>query len=393
MEVVRSATISGTDIANGYVGFYLAPYAPVNSTVNGAALPQLVRFERTSDTVDAPGVAANSVLGQATFDVGYTGGIAWTGGGLVISTTERIATQPDPCYNVDFVKITESDYANPGELVLNHGITQPHRVIAQGFEVLNESAPLYQAGNVCVFQHPSDWHTEDISRVPAGITPAAEVYKPSTVTSYVGCNGPPLNNSQAMSQLTSKQWPAKHGCYVVGKMANMDCDVVGQQQPFIVSAGNFNVDYTYNDGNTFPINYVTGGNLLSVTTQGTGVGSVTDTTAGIGGFSSVTPGFYTYNFNGCGAIFTGLDTTNTSLTVTVKWVVEVFPSVYYNANFIPLASMSSMYDPAALAIYAKIAQLLPPGLPSGSSFIAQVPAIMRQLKKKKNPGAYKQLNG
>jgi hypothetical protein len=176
-------------------------------------------------------------------------------------------------------------------------------------------------------------------------------------------------------------------------MSSLDCPVVGLQQAFVEDASQTGIDYTYGNGDTVGLNYVTGGNFLAVTTQGTNVSSATSTIAALGGFSSLTPGYYPYNFNGCGAIFTGLDTANTSLTVTVKWTVEVFPSVFYNSTLIPLASMSSMYDPAVLSIYAKVAQLLPPGLPSGSSFIAQVPAIMKQVKKKKNSGAYKQLNG
>lgn len=370
MEKVASITLSGAQLANGTCSVYMAPYVAVSNTANPIApmntgtlpaYPLVYPNESTSVSFDSMCPPCLDLDGALT---------SYYSGGLVVNTD-------GPFSNFALTQGYATSFTTNQAYSLGHGITAPHRVVGMGFEVLNETAPLYKSGNVVVYEHPLN-SNDTVYGVSVGgtnlVSPATSLFSvPASVNTIMG---PPVNQSQMLSQLNSAQWPAEHGAYCVSKMESSDAGIAGN-----VAFVNYPEEMTYHPstGNSFTVGSVMGGEPLVVTLQG-----VPDTEQNTQTLVARQNSTYLYNFNGCGAFFTGLDVANTSLHITARWIIEVFPSPLRNGDLIPLATASASFDPEVLNVYGKISQFLPPGLPSRSSFIAQVPAILRKFKKKKN---------
>jgi hypothetical protein len=261
--------------------------------------------------------------------------------------------------------------------ILNHGITTPHRVIAAGFEVANTTAPLYQSGSVTVFDNPSNWSEGYAHVVPSGTTVtgtgsgAGGVFAPYA---FKLLNGPPSDLASAILAPTSKQWPAKFGTYNVMKFCTDDNQVCAVAQPGI---GQTNVG---TGPPSFP--FSTNGDNLMVAMQAT-----TPDTGAPGGYTitnqqlfvaNTSPNAYCYPMNGTGAYYTGLDGSNTSFQVTVRWLVEMFPTPFYNPTIMPMAKPSPMLDLLALSLYATYSRRLPPAVPAGKDPIEMIQKALRE---------------
>lgn len=373
MEKVASITLSGADLANGTVSVYMAPYigasdsanpvAPMNSATLFAATRAFPVNSNTVtyDSMGAPAISVDSV------------NTSYYSGGLVVDTDG-----PWPEFSVQ--NGNKTSFTTDATRCLGHGITAPHRVIGMAFEVLNETAPLYKSGNVIVYEHPLNFNDTCYSINLGGNSSNPGDSVQNLAVSYAQqintIMGPPINPSQMLSQLNSKQWHAEHGCYCVSKMESADADIAGNVAFQRYGGG---IYYQNKDGTGGDVPGCYGGEPLVVTLQG--IPNPGQLAQLLVARQSST---YLYNFNGSGAFFTGLDPANTSLTITARWILEVFPSPYRNDDLIPLATASASFDPDVLDVYGKISQYLPPGLPARSSYIAQVPSILKKFKKVKN---------
>jgi hypothetical protein len=373
MEKVASITLSGADLSNGTLSVYMAPYVGASDSanpigpMNTATLYAANRawpFDSNNVSVNSMGAPAISVDSDNT---------SYFSGGLVVDTDG-----PFPDFAVQ--NGYKTSFTTDATKCLGHGITAPHRVIGMGFEVLNETAPLYKSGNVIVYEHPLNLNDICYSMNLGGNSSNAGDAVNNLAVNYSQqintVMGPPINPSQMLSQLNSKQWPAEHGCYCVSKMESSDAEIAGNIAFQRYGGG---MVYQNTDGSNTNVPGCYGGEPLVVTLQG--IPNPGQLAQLLVARQSST---YLYNFNGSGAFFTGLDTANTSLTITARWVIEVFPSPYRNDDLIPLATASASFDPDVLDVYGKISQYLPPGLPSRSSYIAQVPSILKKFKKVKN---------
>jgi len=377
MEKVATLTLSGSQLANGVVSFYLCPYSTYSQSYTNSTLPCFTMAAQTLWPTWGTNGTFTTIIGQSQLGIGTlidttVNAAPYYSGGLVINTAG-----PDP--NLTSENGYMTSFTTDPLMVLNHGITSPHRVIGMGFEVVNETAPLYQSGNVVVYENPSNITSNQYGFVMTGlnnsVNPAVGSQAYGFVASLPTYMGPPINQGMMMAQLTSKQWAAKHGAYCVAKMCTMDAPVRGslysQQMPTMGLANTTGTGFTPG-----AFTGASGGSAISVVLQGNTQPVTSSTFEPLVAYCK-SASVYPYNFNGCGAFFTGLDTANTSLTVTVRWLVEVFPSALYDPSLISLASVSPGFDPTAMEVYGKVATRLPPGLPAMSSYAIRIPNIIQ----------------
>jgi len=202
------------------------------------------------------------------------------------------------------------------------------RIIAKGFEVYNVTAELYQSGTVTVFETPLDSYDTaqafTLQNSGATITtPVSALFNP----------GWPSNASQAFSLVNSKQWKAKDGCYVTGRINVTEIP--------IENGLNFtNPCYTFG----------------SPGTAFTSLVPAADTAGGNG-----VPSALWENFNLTGAFFTGL-AYQTSLTVNYLVIIENHPSSQGDSIY-SLAKPPPCRDDIALSMYTCILREMPIGVP------------------------------
>jgi hypothetical protein len=293
-----------------------------------------------------------------------------TNGGLCITNSSI-----DPA----FISNPQNSFFPACSSVLNHNILQPHRVIAAGFEVVNETSSLYMQGNVQVFEVSSSWTDLDAGMFPTGIAQSGSPERFMSYLRYKMCNGPPSTTGMAINMLNSAQWAASKGAYCVAKLAGLDNQVQLTSPPYpaATSTAPNQLDVNTNGVSVSPTLYGCGGAYVAqnVNAAWPVVPATTNPTVNNPALYHVTnaPTCAVYPFNGVGAWFSGLNPNNTSLQVTVKWYVEVFPNPYWDSELVPLAKQSAGFDPVTLHAYAQLATKLPPGVPAGSSMIARIP--------------------
>jgi hypothetical protein len=244
--------------------------------------------------------------------------------------------------------------------ILNHGITSPHRVIGAGFQVTNTTAALYRSGNVVVFDTPSNWTTVSYAANATDVPVATTQFVYGQVSAKM-IQGPPVTLGQAIQMGGAKQFSAEEGCYCVSKFSSLDNPVTG------VAIGR-GVNQSNNLDERIVIGYPATVDMALTPVQN---GDVTLGTQLLGVPSG--PGNYlSYPFNGCGAIFTGLDPNNASLQVTAKWYIEVFPNPLFDPTLLPIVTPSARYDPLALEVYASVVSQLPGGVPVKDNFLGMI---------------------
>jgi hypothetical protein len=204
------------------------------------------------------------------------------------------------------------------------------RIVAKGFEVHNVSAELYKGGTVTVFSSPVDSYdtAQSFSMSNSGATATANA-------SVLVAPQWPSSSTLAYSLVNSKQWEAREGCYVPGRINETEIpieDGLNFTQPFYFSG----------ESTITPI-----------------VGVAPQPLSSVVGISGV-PQAVWENFNFTGSYFTGL-TFQSSLTVNYLVIVENFPSS--QDSIYSLAKPPPCRDDAALSMYSCMVREMPIGVP------------------------------
>jgi len=204
------------------------------------------------------------------------------------------------------------------------------RIVAKGFEVHNVSAELYKGGTVTVFSSPVDSYdtAQSFSMSNSGATATANA-------SVLVAPQWPSSSTLAYSLVNSKQWEAREGCYVPGRINETEIpieDGLNYTQPFYFSG----------ESTITPI-----------------VGVAPQPLSSVVGISGV-PQAVWENFNFTGSYFTGL-TFQSSLTVNYLVIVENFPSS--QDSIYSLAKPPPCRDDAALSMYSCMVREMPIGVP------------------------------
>lgn len=208
------------------------------------------------------------------------------------------------------------------------------RLIGMGLEVINETAEVYQQGNVVTFRSQQTepelvtWYDlqNDVD------DSVAQCFSAMTVQ----C--PPTDSASAMLLPGSRSWEAANGCYMVVPFQGDNKPTMPQPVGIILpvdtvefQAGENNADlavYT-----TVPNNFVEGGLKFMKTAP----------------------------INMVGAIFENLSP-QTALQLNVVWYYENFPVA--SSDLISLAKPSCSKDSVALQAYAEVLNSLPIAVPS-----------------------------
>jgi len=211
------------------------------------------------------------------------------------------------------------------------------RLIGCAFEVHNTTEELHKSGAVTVYRYDNNKDNESIWL-------SNWSNHSSDPFTSAGVHGPPTNEANA-KLLNGITWEAAEGCLVPCVM-----DTENEPQKFIPRRNHFIVNGP--DGPEGPKIYWT-------------QDAIDNTVVMFGPDSYIRPTSNTapsmiLPFMGCGAYFTGLSA-QTSLTVTMRAFVEVFPGP---ANpLVPLAHPSSPYDAKVLQCYSEVMAELHAGYP------------------------------
>jgi len=381
LEITRTATIAGSQLGSGFMSCYLCPFSSSVSSANAN-----VRAGNW-DTINPPLANAGAgAFSPATPSTNATALSAYIINDACITGDMVIMTSPVPLLgdpNTNGINYTGVNPANamlsplvvasltmPTGVVLRHGITAPHRVIGAGFEVTNTTAPLYRSGSVVVYDSPSNWGSCDtFIATPLGPSPSVPDGDFAIAQAHFEVvMGPPTTLDQAILMPNSKQWAAEEGAYCMAKFSSMDNRVSSATSNTGLSGYAFG-----QESNLLIAQQMTGINIHT-----TGLFQV-PTNNQIQIFAL---GRYNcYPFNGVGSWFTGLDPINTSMQVTVKWYLEVFPNTFFEQNLVPTTSPSAVYDPVALEVYARVVSQLPPGVPVKDNFLGLIGSAIGGLAK------------
>lgn len=223
----------------------------------------------------------------------------------------------------------------PGGIVADPRLSFPQayasgyfRLIATGFEVVNTTAELYKGGSVTVFKSPT--YPQPCT------TQATSANPPSCFTTLATM--PPGTQSECALFPSSRTWGASDGVYVVPSLNSTEV-------PFVTPLP------TCNAGLVTP---------ADVGTLTTGSGNrlcwlpLSPDGTQTAGMNSPFP------FDISGAFFSGLNP-NSTLQVTVKYVIERIPSIT-EPNLLVLTRPPCPFDPMALELYTRIMSMIPVGV-------------------------------
>ena len=205
------------------------------------------------------------------------------------------------------------------------------RVVSKAFEIHNVTSQMFKQGDLTVWRHDQPPGSPGILNY-SNNTDNTTCYQTAVPCLYQA--EVPFTAARTLYFPNSQTWEAKEGCYVVAVMAN-------QSSPprFLSSAQAVATMFSENGSN-----YITTGTIPA----SSHVVSIT------------TPSMWS-PFIPCGAFLTGLST-ETALTVNVKYVVEYFPEAS-SPTMMSMAKPSSHFDPRALSMYSESSWRLPPGTP------------------------------
>ncbi len=208
------------------------------------------------------------------------------------------------------------------------------RVIGQGFEICNTTNELNVQGSVTIFRVVGA-DLEETTNLQL-IDSSDITFPRGSINTY---SMPQIPETQAEAKITpgSKTWKAKYGCYCNSTMA---------------SETNRPYDGRYLTNVPYYKEFSTSTNWTSDLQRWPGNSLVPDLQGG-----THKPLFGPFNVSG--AFFSGLSADST-LTVNFCWIVERFPT-FANTDLIVLSKRATLYDPKAMELYARIADLLPVG--------------------------------
>jgi hypothetical protein len=264
------------------------------------------------------GITSTGLTAIASPRVIYSGVNVLTGpNGIDFMTSGSLGIFPDP--RLAFPQTYASGY---------------FRLIATGFEVVNTTAELYKGGSVTVFKSPS--YSQPMNTYSNAGPDPPSCYTQAAIM-------PPGTQSQCALFPSSRTWGAADGCYVVPSLNSTEV-------PFVTPLPSANA------GLVSPVD---------VQTLTTGSGNR------LGWFPpspylSQTAGMNSpFPFDVSGAFFSGLNP-NSTLQVTVKYVVERIPSIT-EPNLLVLTRPPCPFDPMALELYTRVMASLPVGVKVGDN--------------------------
>lgn len=210
------------------------------------------------------------------------------------------------------------------------------RIIGGGFEVHNDTAELYLNGSVSVYSQPNESDFQFTVLGIAGDSGSGGLHKTRM---------PPSILSEAVSNVNSRTWEAKHGTYTTFQL---DIEKLGFEQatgqPVVMCKTDQSLDYV----------------LASPTfSSDCELVAQPDGLYPFKAFRSVVP-VRRAAIETSGAYFTGLDE-HSVLTLDIVFIVEIAPTPA-NQTLISLATPSALYDPEALVLYSRALRELPPGV-------------------------------
>lgn len=220
----------------------------------------------------------------------------------------------------------------------------PYRVVGWGYEITNTTADIYRQGTVTVYrQNTNAYEVESGNRC----TPAVGVLTSTGAFDFYRLRRHPKNIAEASLLAGTRVWDAEKGAYIVCVMnkSTNPAKPVNFVQPVLMSE------------DSAAENILPAAPARSVYTHANTIGRAT-APFGVTG-PATTWGFVPYHMSG--AMFTGLSD-QTSLTVTVNWYIERFPSPD-EASIVVLCKPSASYDPFALEFYDRMLCQMPVGVP------------------------------
>lgn len=247
------------------------------------------------------------------------------------------------------------------------------RVIGTGFEVRLIRTALTDEGSVIVWQQPETGDSDDITVLNC----LGDTIQHPTVMSYQGtknlvmCKDVPPNPAACLALPGSKQWLAKEGVMMVGKLRspNVPVSTVRSRTAFFKKQNDWAWTPT---GYSGPIDGYLG--TAVILQQGaTLVGGAT-----VQGETNL----HINEFNECGAYFSGIDKAS-SLCVNYVTYVECVPD-QLDTELTLLATPSPPYDPVFLQAYTEAVRHLPAGFKikdnaSGDAFYEAVQWFSKAL--------------
>lgn len=265
--------------------------------------------------IDTPITYPNSIGATAVGGVGtYKRGGVVVRSGPVGSQLTTLNTQGSQCIPLPAV------YTQQGST----------RVIAKGYEVVNESNKLTVGGSVTVYR--------DTGSTPYSSADIVNTYKAGNTT-YGGAHPRraltrvPVRSAEATIIPGSQTYEAAKGAYVVPTMCAQTNNPSDNEHTV------FTINDPANTTNTLWANIYDGG---------------ADLLPKVYDYGNVVSPFFV-----SGSYFTGLPA-GSKLKITAIWYLERFVDAT-NADLVVMAHPSPFYDPVAMEIYSKTAQRLPHG--------------------------------
>lgn len=226
-------------------------------------------------------------------------------------------------------------WTDPASVLVSQDLSMPrtysdgrHRLFGFGYEVVNTTAELYKQGSVTTYKRPGKNVPICAFECISGASTLPQTNSRSKLYAF-GSTGV-STAAQAAAYPNSRTWAAKEGAYVIATLNDVDCPVT-EALPAGVHLAVEN-KYVNNSDNTPGM-------------------------FGYGNLPTDETNMCAYPFDISGCVFAGLSE-STSLTVTVRYLVERFPE-NSNPDLVVIARPSPSYDPLALELYARCLESLP----------------------------------
>lgn len=228
------------------------------------------------------------------------------------------------------------------------------RLIGGGFEVHNDTAPMYRKGAVTVYSQPSELQDRFMRmQVSDASIAAGNTFSNSLNVSCFRL--PPSDVNLATTNVNARTWSAEEGCYVPFQL-NMN------KTSFQMATANPLVGFTVDNSADYAATTSGWGSELDPVAAYSYQEAIGPVVAGNIGTEYLRPDqpLRLCNIQTVGAYFTGLSP-ETVLTIDIRFIVEIAPTPA-NTTLVSLATPSAQYDPTALELYSRAIRELPPGV-------------------------------
>lgn len=274
------------------------------------------------------------------------------------STVGTVTVTTVPTGDLTYPQWMMDDWADPAKIALRsvtgHSPSEGDngrsmsRLIGGGFEVHNDTSPMFRSGNVTVYSHPQNKTTSQklAGDADGDFTAAVDTYR---------C--PPSRADYAAKLHDARSFTAEQGALVPFRM-NVEED--NSFRPITTHLQEYKVSDDTLLGDKSASYISMWDDSVPATCKTCMIGGVYDP-AGAGTFGSGTGGIRDAHIETSGAYFTGLSP-ETVLTLSLRFYVEVAPTMN-NTSLLSMASPSATPDPKALWCYAHCMMKLPPGVP------------------------------